>query len=297
MITPPAAATDVFLATAAASFSPFVVGFATDLYMAAIRGGNNINFLTADRMRGKTKYSSTNSSAAEGTDSGGVAEFDLQNSFDQGLSSSSQIRYNFKRAKGYMDVVTYTGTGSARTVDHSLGVAPEMMWIKCRDAVHSWAAYHVALGNTGIIYLDSNEAAFSLAGSTVLNNTTPTSSVFTVGTNDVLNQSTKKYIAFLFASVAGISKVGSVAHSGSSTDVDCGFSNGARFVLLKRTDAAGDCYVWDSIRGIVSGNDPYLLLNTTAAEVTNTDFIDPLSSGFTITGDFTDGTYFFYAIA
>ena len=79
--------------------------------------------------------------------------------------------------------------------------------------------------------------------------------------------------------------------------MDCGFSSGARFVLLKRTDATGDWFVWDSVRGIVSGNDPYLLLNTTAAEVTNTDYIDPLSSGFTISDDFTDGTYIFYAVA
>jgi len=79
--------------------------------------------------------------------------------------------------------------------------------------------------------------------------------------------------------------------------VDCGFSAGSRFVLLKRTDATGDWYIWDSTRGIVSGNDPYLLLNTTAAEVTNTDYIDPLSSGFTITSSFTAGDYIFYAIA
>ena len=86
-------------------------------------------------------------------------------------------------------------------------------------------------------------------------------------------------------------------HSGSSTDVDCGFSSGARFVLLKRTDATGGWYIWDSVRGIVAGNDPYLLLDTTAANVTNTDLIDPLSSGFQISGDFTDGDYIFYAVA
>jgi len=67
--------------------------------------------------------------------------------------------------------------------------------------------------------------------------------------------------------------------------------------MLKRTDDDGDWYLWDSVRGIIAGNDPYLLINTTAASVTNTDFIDPLASGFTITGSFTDGTYMFYAIA
>ena len=68
-------------------------------------------------------------------------------------------------------------------------------------------------------------------------------------------------------------------------------------MLLRRTDAADDWYVWDSVRGIVAGNDPYLLLNTTGAEVTNTDLIDPLNAGFTISDAFNDGDYIFYAIA
>ena len=67
--------------------------------------------------------------------------------------------------------------------------------------------------------------------------------------------------------------------------------------MLKRTDATGDWFVWDSVRGIVAGNDPYVLLNSTAATVTNTDYIDPLTGGFQISGDFTDGDYLFYAIA
>ena len=67
--------------------------------------------------------------------------------------------------------------------------------------------------------------------------------------------------------------------------------------MLKRTDATGDWYYWDSLRGIIAGNDPYLLFNTNAAQVTNTDYIDPLASGFQISGDFTDGDYIFYAIA
>ena len=209
---------------------------------------------------------------------------------------TNYLGYFWKRAPNYMDVVAFTGTGSNQNVSHNLTVAPEMMWIKSRDAVHSWASYHVALGNTGIIYLNSNEAAFSLSGATVLNNTTPTSSVFTVGTNNVLNQSTKSYIAYLFASLAGISKVGSVTHSGT-TNVDCGFTSGASLVMLKRTDSTGDWYWWDSTSGIIAGNDPYFTLNGQAPQVTNTDYIDPLSSGFTITSSFTAGDYIFYAIA
>jgi hypothetical protein len=86
--------------------------------------------------------------------------------------------------------------------------------------------------------------------------------------------------------------------SGSDASVNCGFSAGPRFVLLKRTDSTGDWYVWDSERGIVAGNDPYLLLNSTAAEVTSTDYIDPTSNGFTIVnGGLADGDYIGYAVA
>jgi hypothetical protein len=111
------------------------------------------------------------------------------------------------------------------------------------------------------------------------------------------------YIAYLFATLAGVSKVGSYTGTGADLNVDCGFSAGARFILIKRTDSTGDWYVWDSARGIVAGNDPYLLLNSLAAEVTSTDYIDPLSSGFTVTSsapaalNASGGTYIFLAIA
>jgi hypothetical protein len=52
--------------------------------------------------------------------------------------------------------------------------------------------------------------------------------------------------------------------------------------MIKRTDSTGDWYVWDSARGIVSGNDPHLSLNSTAAEVTTDDTIDTDSTGFIV---------------
>ena len=91
--------------------------------------------------------------------------------------------------------------------------------------------------------------------------------------------------------------MGSVTHSsGSTTNVDCGFSSGARFVLVKST-AVGYWRVWDSVRGIVAGNDPYIHLNDTSAEVTNGDLIDPYSGGFALAPSFYTDTYIFYAIA
>jgi hypothetical protein len=134
---------------------------------------------------------------------------------------------------------------------------------------------------------------------------TPTSAIYGLpgGGNSGTNGTGYTYISYLFATLSGISKVGTYTGTGNAINVDCGFSSGARFILIKRTDATGDWFVYDSARGIVSGNDPYILLNTNGTQVTNTDYIDPLSSGFTVTSsaptglNASGGTYIFLAIA
>jgi hypothetical protein len=228
-------------------------------------------------------------------------QFDYMNGhFAATDTDSNQQSWMWKRAKGYFDVVAYTGTGSNRTVTHGLGVVPEMMWVFNRSSTQHKSIYHKGLNggtNPANYRIWLNLTSAEDLQNANWNDTAPTSTVFTVGDGTQTNENNSNMIAYLFATLAGVSKVGSVTHSGSSTDVDCGFTSGARFVLLKRTDATGDWYIWDSTNGIIAGNDPYLLLNSTAAQVTNTDLIDPLSSGFTITGDFTDGDYIFYAIA
>ena len=229
-------------------------------------------------------------------------EFDHNNKVVAGSDSSiginrtgeSNIDYMFRRAPKFFDVVTYVGTGSAKTENHNLGVAPEMMWVKSRSDSEDWSVYY----GDATDYLKLNTDAATADDNTYWNDTAPTSTVFTVGTQSDVNKNNSNYIAYLFATLAGISKVGTFSHTnGSSTDVDCGFSSGSSFVIAKRTDSTGDWYVWDSTRGIVSGNDPYVLLNSSAAEVTNQDYIDPLSSGFQIASGFTTGSYMFYAIA
>ena len=92
-------------------------------------------------------------------------------------------------------------------------------------------------------------------------------------------------VAYLFATKAGISKVGSYTGNGTSQTINCGFAAGARFILIKRTDAAGDWFVWDSVRGITSSYDPFLRLNTTDAEVTYYNVIIPNSTGFGVQTD------------
>jgi hypothetical protein len=295
----PESGTEVYTNVEGSGADPaYVSGFVTDLgirrYPAATQGNKFYSRLT-----GGTYLDST-STAAQVTDANG--KFDYMDAWFDNPDGSGYYGWSFKRATGFFDVVAYTGTGVARTVNHNLGVVPELMILKVRNrAGSSWVGYHKDLGNEGGFSL-TNFAAFSGVTS-AWNSTTPTSSVFTVGTGSNYNGNTDNLIAYLFATLAGVSKVGSYTGTGSNVNVDCGFSAGARFILIKRTDSTGDWYVWDSARGIVAGNDSYLLLNSTAAEVTGTDYIDPLSSGFTVTSsapaalNASGGTYIFLAIA
>jgi hypothetical protein len=225
---------------------------------------------------------------------------------------TSDVQYNgsgrtyvfeaFSRAPGFFDVVCYTGNGTAgRTITHNLTVAPEMMIVKARDfsGGRPWPVYHTGMGNTKFMYLNTTDAE---ATNTWWNDTTPTASVFTVGSNSVVNFSGTNYVAYLFASCPGVSKVGSYTGNGSSQTINCGFTGGARFVMIKRTDSASAWWVYDTARGIVSGNDPVLLINSTAAEDGSYDTLDPASSGFIVNSDAVGvntngGTYIFLAIA
>jgi hypothetical protein len=216
-----------------------------------------------------------------------------------GSSGNTYAYWGFQRAPGFFDVVAYTGTGGTQNVSHNLTVAPEFFIHKTRSNSFEWWCWHSGLGNvSGYIQLNSNSAAGSSTG---IWGSGFTSSQFTV--NYGLSTAGRTFITYLFATLPGISKVGSYTGTGTTLNIDCGFTAGARFVLIKRTDSTGDWYVYDSARGIVSGNDPYLLMNSDALEVTSTDYIDPLSSGFQITStapaaiNASGGSYIFLAIA
>ena len=215
--------------------------------------------------------------------------------------SASAVNYSFRRAPGFFDVVAYTGTGvGGRTVAHNLTVAPEMIIAKNRSgATNLWLVYTQPTGASGVLQLHSNAALVTPYFDWV-----PTSTTFSVGAQGFgTNDSGINYVSYLFATAPGVSKVGSYTGTGTTLSIDCGFTAGARFILIKRTDSTGDWYVWDTARGIISGDDPYLLLNSTAAEVTNTDYIDPLSSGFQISStapaaiNASGGSFIFLAIA
>ena len=307
---PPTAGTEVFTADAAGTNTGttnsliFEANHVVDLCLHKHRTASTASTFVFDRLRGVGKRLFSNNNIKEaGTTQFGF--FDFQEGVGSGSSAgngSDHCAWMFRRAPGFLDVVAYTGNGTAgRTVEHNLGVTPEMIWVKRRDSAQIWICYHQALGNTH--YVQLNDSAAPTDGVGAWNDTDPTSSVFSVGTGSGVNGTNATYVAYLFATLSGISKVGSYSGTGSDVNVDCGFTAGARYVLIKRTDSTGDWYHWDTSRGIVAGNDPYLLLNETNAEVTSTDYIDPLSSGFTVTSsapaalNASGGTYIFLAIA
>ena len=217
----------------------------------------------------------------------------------------ASIYLNFRRAPGFMDVVAYTGNGAIRTITHNLGVAPELMIIKRRSSAADWTVYHSAFSPTNTMALNLTAGAGVDSGN-AWNGTAPTSSVFTIGPSNRLNLNGETHVAYLFATLPGISKVGSYTGSGGLRTIDCGFTTGARFILIKCTDTgvATDWYIWDSARGISSGNDPYTLVNMASAEVTNTNYVDTDTTGFKLTAasniaglNESARSYIFYAIA
>jgi hypothetical protein len=277
----------------------YLTNFPVDLAMVALKSGAVSNTTTMDRLRGSSPQITTSSTNAESANTSW--KFDSNIGFYIGLSSNpDRLGWMFQRAPGFFDSVCYTGTGSNRTITHNLGVAPELMIVKCRSAVNDWAVY---ANNDNTDYLLLNSTAATADDNTFWNDTSPTSTVFSVGTNSDVNTNTATYVAYLFATLSGVSKVGSYTGTGTTQIINCGFTSGSRFVMIKRIDSTGDWYVWDSARGIVAGNDPYMLLNSTAAEVTSTDYVDTANSGFEISStapaaiNANGGTFIFLAIA
>jgi len=281
-------------------------GFPVDMFIHFDNYSSGGEAFVVDRMRGRSAQVRTQVTNAEGTYSTNNPSLDsnsgLINRSGSSQNLSGGVYWSWKRAPGFFDVVAYKGTGSARTIAHNLGVAPEMMWVKNRDNADDWAVYYG--DNTD--YLNLNDGGSTADSASRWNDTSPTSSVFTVGTDHSVNASGERYISYHFATLEGISKVGSYTGNGNSSGptVDCGFSGGPKFVLIKRaTGGSNDNWiVFDTERGLSAGNDYYLALDIGDAQFSNVDWIDPSNAGFQVvqtnSGVNADGdTYIFYAIA
>jgi hypothetical protein len=286
-------------------------GFPTDSALTYNRGGTNP--IIASRLT-STGYLATPSTAAEVVGGATVYQanpWDVMSGIKLGTTSAltnqsgnTFINYMFRRAPSFFDVVCYTGTGSAQILNHNLGVYPQLVILKSRSASANWPVVFEPPSGYYLLGLNATNASpYAVGGQGYGNNSTTFFVTDAFGDKTASCASGVTYVAYLFATCAGVSKVGSYTGTGTTLQIDCGFTGGARFVLIKRTDSTGAWYVWDTARGIVSGNDPYLLLNSTAAEVTNTDYIDTYSAGFEISStapaaiNASGGNFVFLAIA
>jgi len=276
-----------------------VVDMAIDRYFNTLDDSRILSRLT-----GKNNLD-LNNNTIESTNGYTYDPFDFNTGWFQsaGAAETNRISWMWKRAPGYFDVVCWDAESTAnRRLKHNLGVIPEMVWIKNREMMgaytESWYVYHKDVGSNGFLSLnetDDNTVTSAMWPS-------PSATEFGIRENAVWNAGTAM-IGYFFATVDGISKVGSFTGNGSSQTINCGFTAGSRFILIKRTDANGNWVVFDSLRGIVSGNTSYLLLNDRQAENASYDIVDPDSSGFIINQETQNNlnvngaNYIFYAIA
>ena len=277
-------------------------GFTTDLVIDANRTRSSFTgTFFFDRLRGSTRKLSSNTTAEERAEQG--MTLDTNNGINVigtdsvwNNSGISYIYWNFQRAPSFFDEVCGNAASFTFSASHNLTVVPEMIITKDRDGASNWAVYHSALGVTKYLYLNSTNAVANASPNWSATSTTFSDISIAAGPTDAM-------VAYLFATCAGVSKVGSYTGTGALLTVNCGFTSGARFVLIKRTDSTGDWWTYDSARGITSSNDPYLFLNSTAAEVTNTNYVDTDTTGFKVTAaapaglNASGGTYIFLAIA
>jgi hypothetical protein len=217
---------------------------------------------------------------------------------------SSQVSAN---PTAGISIVTYTGNGtSGATFGHGLGAVPKMIIFKCRNTSYQWLTYHVSLGNTSFMTLDDTGAATTSRGD-FLNSTTPSSSLVTLGNTAGINESTKTYVAYCFAEVAGFSKFGTYTGNGTQGAgpfVYTGFR--PRYVVVKKTSSSGtNWHGYDTARSPYNYSGSNILKpDDSAVELTarNDVQIDILSNGFRLIGNDigineSGGTFIFMAFA
>jgi len=297
------------------------IGFAPDIVWGKNRTGTQPHQLL-DIIRGANNILTPNTNAAS------LADSQILNSFDSAgytLGSQDQLNdtgqtyvgWNWKaggasssntdgsitstvsvNTTSGCSIVTYTGAGSVATIGHGLGVAPKMIIFKRTDVASDWIVYHEGTGNNSFCYL--NTTTSKSADSSILNNTSPTSSVFTIGTTNGLNQGAA--IAYCFAEVPGFSKISTYVGNGqgnaNGTFVYTGFK--PSFVFIRNVDFDSN---WNNFTGKIPGynqiND-ILQPNRNAAQ-NGTFAFDMLSNGFKHrSGDVMDrngNTHIYMAIA
>jgi hypothetical protein len=172
-------------------------------------------------------------------------------------------------------ICKFTGTGTAGTIEHGLSTVPKWYIVKNLDTSPSeWNVFHVSTGETKRLKLNSTSAAQTAANS--WNDTAPTASLFTVGTDTDVNKSGDEHIAYVWSEVSGYSKFSSYSGTGSTHTVDCGFR--PAFLIVKSSTGSYNWQIKDKERG-----DVVLFADTSGADAFDGVF-DLTDNGFTVTG-------------
>ena len=214
-------------------------------------------------------------------------------------AGSINTTYTSVNTTAGFSICKWTGTGSAGTIGHGLGAVPKMIIIKDLSNTRDWFVYHASIGNNKRLKLNDNVAE---GASTVFNNTTPTSSVFSIDGSVYVNNSGSNYIAYCFSEVTGYSKFGSYTGNGNAdgTFVYTGFK--PAFVLTKyATSTSGWWQILDNKRDVYNPNSHALFTNVSDSEYNLSNYhTDYLSNGFKLRntqagGNTSGGTYIYMA--
>jgi len=264
------------------------------------------NHVLIDTVRGSNKYLKSNTEDVQDTGSTLVTGFN-SNGYGVGtggfanISGGTYVSWVFKKTPKFFDIVTYAGNGSARAISHNLGSVPGMIIIKGYDRSDGWAVYH--RGHNGgtdpedyVTFLSGSNAQSNSASH--FNDTSPTSTHFTVGTESMVNSSSNNYVAYLFGhdtTADSMIQCGSVAYNSGAT-VNLGWS--PQWVMTKDT-AVGNWNIADAARGI--GDDgsrgPTLYADSDAPETANGTTVLRTATGFTMpSGVFDASTHIYVAI-
>ena len=260
-------------------------------------GGFQTNTTAAENANANFQISALNNNSVTFGPSSGSGGFN----YSPGLDG---VLWNFTRAPGFMDEVCVTAFEDGTLIAHNLGAVPELIFAKNRPtAGGNWMGF-ANIGGTAYGHALNTTSAFGnlgLTASTYIKSTTIDPIAITNAGGGGQKGSNSPTAIYLFASCPGVSKIGTYSGTGATQTISCGFTGGARYVLIKRTDSTGDWWVWDTARGMVAGTDPRLPYNSTTAEA-NANWVYTTTGGFQIvTSDATvnasGGTYIFLAIA
>jgi hypothetical protein len=274
---------------------------------AIFTGTNNISRLTT-RATGYTYLERQDAAAFTQSNSNHIARFSAVNqdsiNVNGGANTTGNTYYSqfWTKQPGAFDIQVYKADGNDyRKIPHRLGVTPEMICIKNMKASYDWIALHKDLSSNGVYGNFGSYLRFNTSASQSTNNWAningfrdsgiTSTYVETTDSNVFNGTSGDYYIMLLYATVAGVTKVGSYTGTGANINVDCGFSSGVRYLMIKNADQNPSHWLeWHMGMGLSASNE-FAAGNDTAFHIdeaqfnTSYDFVDQHNSGFTVNED------------